>query len=98
MSKKIKFKGIPFKSFVKIDIGGGFAARVQELTVHYMAQKTPEESAKLMDELKTREPKDEYEYHMMTLLVLLHEIESEAQKQGILEDMEIDVPDVPTES
>ena len=51
-----------------------------------------------MDELKTREPKDEYEYHMMTLLVLLHEIESEAQKQGILEDMEIDVPDVPTES
>jgi hypothetical protein len=91
MNKKLKFKGIPFDSIIKIEVSGGFTARLQELAVYHLSQKTPEEVNEIIEKIKTKEPENEYEYHLLTLLVLIHEIESESKKQGILKDMEVEV-------
>lgn len=87
-----KIETIPFDASVKMEIPGSFYARLQQLVVSYSMSKTPEEMQKALKKLATNEdPADEFEYHLHTLMILVHTIEKEAKKQNLLklEDMEI---------
>jgi len=87
---KVKVKGIKLESLVNIEISGAYAARVQSFLIYYGTFKTTDEVQKIIEELKTEEPKDEYSFHLLTLLMLIKEIEEKAEKQGLIEDLEID--------
>lgn len=87
-----KVETIPFDASVKMEIPGSFYARLQQLVVSYSSGKSLEEVQKAMKKLATNEdPADEFEYHLHTLMILVHTIEKEAKKQNLtkLEDLEI---------
>jgi len=89
MSNTQQLEAVPFDAMITIEISGAYFARLQQLTLHFSKTKAPDEFAKIVEELKTREPKDEFEYHFITLLSLNHEIEVKAreQKKTVMKDV-----------
>lgn len=89
-----KVETLPFDVSIKMEMPGGFAARIQQLLVNYSQLKPLNEVQEALKKLGTKEePKDEFEYHLFTLTILVHEIEKKAKEQGLLKTEEIEVPD-----
>jgi hypothetical protein len=86
--KKVTYKGISTDALVKIEISGTFAARLQALLIFMMQDKSVEEVGKIINDLKVKEPEDEYSFHLLTLLILIQEIEKMASDQGLVKDYE----------
>ena len=84
-----KIKVIPVDVQIDITIGGGLFARLSQLITHYGSQKPIEEFTAIMKRLQTEAPKDEFEYHLITLLSLVIEIEKKAIAQGKVEERDI---------
>ena len=93
MSKKEKIEVLPYDKIVKVGISGGFYNRIAEFAVHYASQMGVKDLIGLLDELKNREPKDKFEYHLVTLLTLTSSVEKAAHEQGLTEIKEVDLPD-----
>ena len=89
-NKKIKCKGIAIDSLVKIEISGGFAAKLQALMLYHMQTRPTEEVVEIIHHLKNGEPKDEFSDHLLTLLVLIQEIEKQAANQNLMQEYEVD--------
>lgn len=97
MAKKIKVDTIPFDAKVKLEIPGSFYARIQQLVVHYSQSRPNDELVAAMQALaKNEQAKNEFEYHVQTLTILIWEIEKAAKEQGCLKAEEIDIPETPT--
>lgn len=89
MEKPTKFKTVRTDALIKVDIGAGFYERMKQLLMWYHGENDSEKLIKALEELKSREPKDEKEYHLVTIISLIAEIELKAAQQGLLEEKEI---------
>lgn len=89
--KTTTIPAIPFDAKIDITIGGGLYARLSQLTTHFASQKSEEEFTKILTRLQQpgNKPLDEFEYHLITLLSLVAEIEIKAKEQGKTIDQEI---------
>ena len=91
---KHKVTGIKKDAVIKVEVGGGFYFRISQMLLSYGSTRWPgAELGKVMEHLKDNEPRDEDEYHLLTLLSLVNAIESAAAEQDQIMDEEIDVPD-----
>jgi len=81
---------IPFDSEIKITISGKFNARLQELYFFLAQQKSVEDFAKILQEIRDN-PKDNDDYTaaIRTIHALVTEISMEAVKQGQTKDIPI---------
>ena len=96
---KHKVTGIKKDAIVKLDIGAGFYFRISQMLIGFGAMHWPgKEIGEVMEHLKDNEPRDENEYHLVTLLSLVHEIEAKAQEQDLIITDEITLPDTPETS
>lgn len=91
--KIVKLKAIQPDKIVQIDIGSGFYGRVQELLFAHIATVEPEVSIKALNELKVREPADKFEYHLLTLLTLVYNIEQQFHDKGLTQEIDVPVPE-----
>jgi hypothetical protein len=84
-----KVKVIPTEAQIDITIGGGLYARLSQLITDFGSQKPIEEFTAIMERLKTEKPQDAFEYHLITLLSLVIEIEEKATAQGKVVERDI---------
>lgn len=77
---------------VNIQVSGAFYARIHQLMYYFASKKSPEEFAKLLSEMSSREPLDNDEYHLLTTLCLLKEIEDKGREQKLTEMVDIPKP------
>jgi hypothetical protein len=70
-----KTKVFPHDAIINVPISGAFYSRLVQLMLDMSSSKTKEELADLVERLKTEEPKESFEYHYLTLLVLIAEVE-----------------------
>jgi outer membrane PBP1 activator LpoA protein len=89
-NKPVKYKAIPFDALIKIEVSGTFAGRLHGLLIHYMQQKPLAEVQKILEHLKNNEPEDEFSNHLLTIIILIQEIEKQAVAQDLIKDMELD--------
>jgi ATP-dependent protease HslVU (ClpYQ) peptidase subunit len=94
MSKVNHVETFPLDAIVSIDISGAFYIRLAQLLLELLNKKSPDDLLKAMAELKTRDPKDNDEYHILTMMVLVNEIEQTVKKTGKFDKVE--VPEEPT--
>jgi len=89
--KITKIPTIPFDVKIDITVGGGLYARLSQLMTHYASQKTEEEFSTILAFLQQpgNKPRDEFEYHVITLLSLVVEIEIKAKEQGKIIETEM---------
>lgn len=89
-SNKLTAKGIPFDALVKIEVSGSFAGRLQQLLIYMMREKSPGEIHKIVEDLRTKEPEDEYSFALLTIIILIQEIEKQAIEQNLIKDYEVE--------
>ncbi len=89
-----KVETIPFDVKIKMEMPGGFYARLQQLLLSYSQSKTPVDMQEALKRLGTKEePINEFEYHLFTLTILVHEIEKNAKEQNLFKTEEVEIPD-----
>jgi hypothetical protein len=80
-------------SLVNIQVSSSFHERLQELLQDQYSRATSEEAAlKAVADLASRQPETPWEFHLVTIISLIYEVEQAAFKQGLTEDKKIDVP------
>jgi len=95
--RTISVETIPHKAIIKLDMPGGFFHRLQQTLIYHSQQRTPEELVASLKKLANNEdPKDDWEYHLFTLTILINEIEKEAKKQGQIEVKDIEIEEKPS--
>ena len=97
MAETDKIEILPYDAKVKIEISGGFYARLIDLAVSLAAEQGIEDLVKIMNELQNREPKTKYEYNLVTVLALTNSIETAAKEQKLLEVRDLPNPEDDTE-
>lgn len=91
MEKTIKLKTIKPTAIINIEVGAGFYKRVQDLFFWYVKQ-DEEKAIKAIENLKTQDPQDIFENHLLTLISLIYEIEQKANDQSFIEDTDFPIP------
>jgi hypothetical protein len=91
--KVIKFKTVKSNALINIQIGGKYFTQLQNmLQWFYLTAPSEEACIKTIQELHTRQPQTPWEESFFTFFCLLMEIESQAEKQGMVMEEERDVP------
>lgn len=90
METSVKLKTIKKDSIIKIEISDFFYSKLQKL--FFYLSKDQEATLKSIIELKDREPANDLEESLVTVLALIYEVEAKAQQQGFLQDTEVPVP------
>ncbi len=94
MSEKkfVKLKEILPDKIVSVEVGTGMYNRVQTLLFDHLNSVEGDVSVKALNEIRSREPKNKFEYNLLTLLTLVYNIESRFQEQGFTKEVEVEVP------
>jgi len=71
----------PLDAIVSIEISGAYYTRVSKLLADMLMQKPQEELVKLMSDLNQRAPETDEEYNILTLIILVNEIEKAVKDQ-----------------
>lgn len=87
----IKLGSIPVDAVVKIEISGAFYMRLHQTLLNKAAEKSPEEFAKIMKELKLMEPKDVYEHDLGTILSVVLAVENAAKDQNLIKSTDFPI-------
>jgi len=91
---KHEVTGVRKDAIIKIEVSAGFFFRISQLLLEYGAEHFPGAELKdVMEFLKEGNPRTNYEYHLITLLSLVHELETQAKEQDLIitEEVEIDL-------
>lgn len=90
-------KVIPYDSIIDIQVSGSYYERVQYLFQSLVEKIKPENYEelvkKLNDPTNTSSITDMDEVNLITVLMLIMEIDDKAKVQNKLKDQEIDIPD-----
>ncbi len=89
----IKLKAIKSGSTCQVEIGSGMYTRIQELLFWYVNGAPAERSIKALDDLSKREPKDQWEYHFLTIMSLVYSTEAAFDVAGAVEDKKVPLPE-----
>jgi hypothetical protein len=87
----------PNDSLVSIKISGAFYTRLAQLILEMSSSKTKKEMSEILDTLKNdQDPQDPFTYHYITVLTLIHEIETRGKEQGVFKEVdETTLPQTP---
>lgn len=77
----------------QVEIGSAFVTRIQELLFFHVNSQPAEVGIKALNDLKTREPKDKFEYHLLTILSLLYSTENAFEEKGLTEQKNVPIPE-----
>ncbi len=91
---KHEVTGVRKDAIIKIEVSAGFFFRISQLLLEYGAEHFPGAELKdVMEFLKEGNPRTNHEYHLITLLSLVHELETQAKEQDLIitEEVEIDL-------
>jgi hypothetical protein len=78
----------PLDATVTIEVSGSFYARLTQLLLDHAMTKNAKEITAAYENIKTNEPKDAYEYHLLTLSVLVKDIEAQIKKENKFEKVD----------
>lgn len=78
----IKVEGIRLDTIIDIQVSGGFYSRLHQLLQSMAATVSPEEFQKMLLRITEGKAESALEYHIETLIVLIHEIEERAREQN----------------
>jgi uncharacterized protein YlxW (UPF0749 family) len=78
----------PLDAIVTIEISGSFYARLTQLLLDHAMTKDSKTLAAAYENLKSNEPKDAFEYHLLTLSALVKEIENKVKAENKFEKVD----------
>lgn len=94
---KVKYPTIPEDVVINLKISGGFYRDLGALLLSLSKELTQEEYAQCIAKLKTGKQADNLkEANIMLVTALVFSIEHTAKEQGLTKEVEVDVPDEPT--
>lgn len=88
MSTKSEVEVFPLEATVTVEISGAFYARLTQLLLDHAMTKDAKGISEAYENIKSNEPKDSYEYHLLTLSVLVREIEEQVRKDNKFEKVD----------
>lgn len=74
---------------ISIEVNGSFYARVQHLIMFLLEGLEPQRVQEIFDKINNENIDEALPAHVQTLVVLMNEIEKEANKQGKIEQTEV---------
>jgi len=77
-------------SIISIQVNGSFYARVQHLLIFLLEGLEPQKVQEIFDKIRDGKIDEALAAHTETLVVLMNEIERQADTQGMIEESEID--------
>ena len=98
MGEKAKVEVIPYDAEVSVKISGGFYMRLVQLNLTFAKELGIADLTQHLEEMKTREPNNDTEYNLLTMLTLISSIEKAARDQEKTQVKEIDLPDIQGEA
>lgn len=78
------------EDIIDIKVNGSFYQRVQALMFYLLEDKEPQYITEVFDKIKNNTIDDAYVAHLQTVVVLMREIEQEAEKQNKITTTDID--------
>lgn len=78
----------PLDAVITIEISGSFYARLTQLLLDHVMTKDSKTIAAAYDNIKNNEPKDSFEYHLLTLSILVKEIEKRVKEENKFEKVD----------
>jgi len=90
-----KIKSIPFEEIIDIKISGAFYMRIQNLFFDLISKLSEEDQKTLLEKVKegAKDITDPAMYNAVTVLIIMNEIEYQANEQGKVKDQEIELPE-----
>jgi|Wag4MinimDraft_6_1082665.scaffolds.fasta_scaffold125261_1 hypothetical protein len=77
-------------SIITIQVNGSFYARVQHLIMYMLESLEPQRIQEIFEKINSNQIDEPLAAHIQTLVVLMNEIEREADSQGKIEETEIE--------
>jgi len=77
-----KVEAIANDSIIDIKISGLFYGRIHQMLLYHAGQKPFDEFIKEVKAVRSGPPQNQYQEHLLSLLTLIHEIETKAKAQG----------------
>lgn len=74
---------------ISIEVNGSFYARIQHLIMFLLEGLEPQRVQEIFDKINNEQIDEPLPAHVQTLVVLMNEIEREANKQGKIEQTEV---------
>jgi hypothetical protein len=96
--KMIEVDGFPMDATVNIEIDGNMYIRLSQFMIEYSMKMGYKALPQFLAEMNTREPKNNYEYHVLTLLLLIGDIEEKLKETGQMTKIEVEDPDPDSDS
>lgn len=93
VKKPIQLEAIQMDSIIDLQISGGFYKRLQDLMPYLSQKEGLDKFSAALVSIKAGEPKTEFEYHLLTVMTLIFEIEKNAGIQKKLKM--VDLPEQP---
>jgi hypothetical protein len=87
----------PFETIVSIELSGAFYVRLTQLMLDYASLRDINQLGTTLEELNHRDPKDNYEYNLLTLVILIKEIEATVRKENKFEKIDESIFQKPDE-
>lgn len=87
--KMMEVDGVPKDTIVSIEVDTNLHTRLAQLTYQHAMSMGIMNFAEFFDEMEQREPKNNAEYHLYTMLMLVALIEEQYKEQGKIVKMEI---------
>lgn len=81
-----KVKMMSPQALIKVDIGAKFYSQLCDLYFWYVELHGHDKCIEAAKGLTQREPANDMEKHLLTIMAILVEIETKADQQGFLED------------
>ena len=80
----------PLDSIISVEISGAFYSRLNQLFMEHANQRGLDKLAQTFVELNSREPQDSWEFHLLTLSILIREIEQNVRNENKFEKIHHD--------
>lgn len=77
----------PLESIVTVEISGAFYARLTQLLLDHAMTRDTKSIGESYAHLQSNDPRDAYEYHLLTLSILVKEIEAQVKKENKFESV-----------
>lgn len=78
----------PLDASVTVEISGAFYARITQLLLDHAMSKDNKTLAAAYENLKSNEPRDAFEYHLLTLSILVKDIENKVREENKFEKVD----------
>jgi len=93
MPEKFNIESIPPQNIIDVKISGAFYGRIHQLLLYYCREKSPEDIQQRIATLDMEKPRDDFDYHLGTILTMVLEIEKVAKEQGKVKVIEFTPPE-----